>query len=116
MSNQNKNLFLETESGEIKKIEVDINQDGQIDIAVAAKSADVVVWYQNNGSGSSWTKHEIASDYDCAMSVFPSDIDADGDWDILSVKKLQEAGVTIPHILAYVLGHHYLNEEYQLQY
>jgi len=33
--------------------DVDINQDGQIDIAVAAKSADVVVWYQNNGSGSS---------------------------------------------------------------
>ncbi len=30
---------------------------------------------------------------------------------ILSVKKLQQAKMTVPHILAYILGHHYLNEQ-----
>ena len=72
-------------------IALDINEDGQIDVAGAAKVDNQVVWYSNDSLGTSWTKTVIVSDYSGANSVYPYDFDEDGDWDILSAAKTEEA-------------------------
>ncbi len=64
---------------------VDLDQDGDMDILVAHYSADGLVFYENtDGSGTSWTAHEIIASWGAARSVHAADIDGDGDLDIVS--------------------------------
>ena len=45
----------------------------------------ILAWYENNnGDASSWTATDIATNADSARSVFATDMDGDGDMDILS--------------------------------
>ena len=42
-------------------------------------------WYENDGAANpSWTKSVIDSSLDAALSVYPADLDGDGDLDIVS--------------------------------
>ncbi|MFH0976491.1 MAG: FG-GAP-like repeat-containing protein [Spirochaetota bacterium] len=68
----------------------DVNHDGFMDIVASLYSKDEIVWWENDGTprddaggdGKSWTKHEVASNFIRACSVYACDIDGDGDIDI----------------------------------
>jgi len=63
----------------------DMDNDGDMDIVSASEDDDTIAWYENNnGDGSSWTAVDIDTNADGACSVFLSDMDNDGDMDIVS--------------------------------
>jgi hypothetical protein len=62
----------------------DIDGDGDTDILGAASLGWDITWWENSdGSGNSWIEHSINSNYNWAFSVYASDIDDDGDTDVL---------------------------------
>ena len=60
---------------------IDLDDDNDIDVLGAAMTADIIAWWENDGSGN-FTKHIIAS-FDGATSVFAIDLDNDNDVDVL---------------------------------
>lgn len=63
----------------------DVDGDGDIDVLAAASAVYVnMSWWENTNSiGTSWTEHPIDKDFPQATSVYASDIDGDGDTDVL---------------------------------
>jgi len=62
----------------------DVDGDGDADVIGAAYYSDEIAWWENtDGTGSSWIKHTIDSEFDGAISVYSNDIDGDGDSDVL---------------------------------
>ena len=62
----------------------DINSDGNTDILGSALYGDDIYWWENtDGSGMAWTRYVITEDFDGAWSVCSSDLDGDGDADVL---------------------------------
>ncbi len=62
----------------------DIDGDGDMDVLGASSHLDAIAWWENtNGSGTSWVKHTVDSDFDGASSAYAVDIDGDGDVDII---------------------------------
>ena len=63
---------------------VDINGDGNMDVAVAAWLDDkVIAYYGSGGSEPEWTAQELDSSIDGAHGVRACDIDSDGDMDVI---------------------------------
>ncbi|MCA9933450.1 MAG: VCBS repeat-containing protein [Anaerolineales bacterium] len=63
----------------------DIDQDGDLDVVGTASQDDIVVWWENtSGTGITWTEHLIDASFGGASSVFATDLDADGDTDVLA--------------------------------
>ncbi|MEC7280042.1 MAG: FG-GAP-like repeat-containing protein, partial [Candidatus Thermoplasmatota archaeon] len=63
----------------------DMDGDGDLDIVAASAGDDTIAWYENDGAANpSWTKSVIDSSLDAALSVYPADLDGDGDLDIVS--------------------------------
>ena len=70
----------------------DFDNDGDLDVVSAALEGGEVAWWENNGS-QSFTKQEIsgAGNTPAARSVFPADVDRDGDTDVIvSVRDANE--------------------------
>ena len=68
---------------------VDVDGDGDIDILSASRDDDKIAWYENNptspGSPPSFTEHVIIERHNGGeISVFATDLDGDGDTDVLS--------------------------------
>ncbi len=61
---------------------VDIDGDGDKDIAAAGYSCSTVSWWRNAG-GTSWTEVVIDSGFPSCLAICPGDFDGDGDWDIV---------------------------------
>lgn len=62
----------------------DVDGDGDVDIVGAAEREDQVAWWENTaGDGNTWTKHVVDDFFDQANSVHATDVDGDGDMDIL---------------------------------
>ncbi len=62
----------------------DVDGDGDIDILGAAYFGDDITWWENtNGAGTSWTEHTVDGSFDGAYSVYATDVDGDGDLDVL---------------------------------
>ena len=59
----------------------DFDSDGDEDVVACSVSSDTVNWYENDGQGT-WTTHSISTTLNAAV-VVASDLDADGDIDIL---------------------------------
>lgn len=63
----------------------DIDGDGFTDVLGAARFADDITWWENSDTdpGIYWTSHTVDDSFNGAMSVYATDIDGDGDTDIL---------------------------------
>ena len=65
----------------------DIDNDGDMDVTSAAEGATGsmadVAWYENDGSGQTWTKHTISTDLAKARCLYIEDIDNNGYMDVL---------------------------------
>jgi len=62
----------------------DIDGDGDADVLGAAMEGDEIAWWENaDAAATLWIKHSIISNFDGAVSVHTSDIDGDGDLDVL---------------------------------
>ncbi len=64
----------------------DLDDDGDLDLAVVAGSADTVVWYGNDGTPAvgEWTRHRTDNgEADSPRDVALADLDRDGDLDTL---------------------------------
>jgi subtilisin family serine protease len=62
---------------------IDLDKDGDIDIASASSTDDKICWFRNNGS-QSFTEVPIINTADNAIDLEAGDIDADGDIDLVS--------------------------------
>ena len=64
---------------------IDIDGDGDVDSISASTNDDTIAWLENeNGDGSSWTKHVISTIPNSPRSVWGGDVDGDGDVDVMS--------------------------------
>ena len=62
----------------------DVDGDGDADVLGAAAIADDITWWENtDGTGTSWTEHTVDGNFDGAASVYSTDVDGDGDADVL---------------------------------
>ena len=69
----------------------DINGDGDMDVLGAAYIDDDITWWENaDGLGTSWIEHIVEGDFNGAWSVYASDVDDDGDMDILGAAPMAD--------------------------
>jgi len=62
----------------------DMDNDGDNDVLGSAWMVDEIAWWRNDGGNPvQWTKQTIGENFDGAESVFATDIDDDGDVDVL---------------------------------
>jgi hypothetical protein len=72
----------------------DLNNDGKMDLIIAFYNADLVAWYKNDGSNPiEWRKDTIDNSYDGPMTVEASDINGDGQLDV--VCRIYNSGETV---------------------
>ena len=63
----------------------DVDSDGDLDIIIASNLDDKVTWFENlDGLGNFGSEHIISSTSQTPASVYFSDIDGDGDGDVVS--------------------------------
>jgi len=64
----------------------DIDGDGDLDVVTASQTNDTIEWHENLvGDGSSWVSATVSTAADSARAVAASDLDRDGDVDIVAV-------------------------------
>ncbi|MCK5842002.1 MAG: VCBS repeat-containing protein, partial [Candidatus Sabulitectum sp.] len=62
----------------------DVDGDGDVDVLGAAFDDNEIIWWENtNGTGTSWIEHLVDGDFNAACSVYATDVDGDGDVDVL---------------------------------
>ncbi|GBE29892.1 hypothetical protein BMS3Bbin04_00915 [bacterium BMS3Bbin04] len=70
---------------------IDVDGDGDCDVLGAAEQADDITWWENvDGDGLNWAEHLVDGSFTFAASVFGTDVDADGDTDIIGAAFLAD--------------------------
>jgi hypothetical protein len=70
----------------------DVDSDGDMDILSASFSDDTIAWYENlNGDGSFSSARVISSSVDGAIHTHATDLDGDGDVDVVAAAHLANA-------------------------
>ena len=81
----------------------DLDGDGDTDVLSASRFDDKIAWYENDGgSPATFTERVISTSADDAFSVFATDLDGDGDTDVLSAShhdKQCRVGLADRHLL-----------------
>jgi hypothetical protein len=71
--------------GPVHVIAIDMDDDGDMDVLISASWGDKIAWFENtNGGGNFGTLQVISDSVDGPRSVFATDLDGDGDTDVLS--------------------------------
>ena len=71
-------------TGAWSALAADIDGDGDGDVIGISYSQDDVAWWENtDGTGTAWTVHTLNDNYNGATSVCVTDVDGDGDTDVL---------------------------------
>ncbi|MEM1180734.1 MAG: FG-GAP-like repeat-containing protein [Acidobacteriota bacterium] len=71
--------------GAIFVVIADVDGDGDPDVLGAARDANDISWFENTaGDASAWAERSIDDDFDRPFSVYASDLDADGDLDVVA--------------------------------
>jgi len=79
-------------NGATSVIAADLDGDGDLDVASASRFDDKIAWYRNtHGDGSSWRENVVSRVADGAAAVIASDLDGDGDLDLLSASRGSDA-------------------------
>ena len=71
----------------------DFDGDGDMDILGASRDGsniDITWWENIDGSGTSWTENTVDGDFAGASSVYASDLDDDGDMDVLGAARYDD--------------------------
>jgi len=69
----------------------DVDGDGDVDVLSASRDDDKIAWYENDGgSPPAFTSHVIVTNADGAWSVYATDVDGDGDVDVLSASRYDD--------------------------
>ncbi len=64
---------------------MDVDGDGHMDVLSASANDGTIAWYESDGgSPPNFTEHLISTSADFPVSVFATDLDGDGDTDVLS--------------------------------
>ena len=74
-------------NGAISTYPVDLDRDGDIDVAAAGNGANTVLWYEIVGDPTvqaNWTQRNIDANFNAPNYITASDLDGDGDFDILA--------------------------------
>lgn len=86
---------------------VDMDRDGDPDIVMAfGMAADEapseilpvvgqIVWYENLGKGAAWKKHIIQQPFPQGFEAFASDLDGDGDVDVVATGWHKGSGIAL---------------------
>lgn len=62
----------------------DVDSDGDTDVLGAASLGWAITWWENiDGDGNIWMEHSVADNFNYAFAVHASDLEGDGDVDIL---------------------------------
>lgn len=78
-------IFIDTPNGATSTYAVDIDGDNDMDIISASRDDNCIAWYENkDGLGDFGSLKIISNEANWAVSVFATDIDGDGDMDVLS--------------------------------
>ena len=71
---------------------VDVDGDGDIDAVGASFNSDQISWWENvDSTGTVWNEHVVSNTFNGARTVFASDVDGDGDTDVLGAASLDWA-------------------------
>ncbi|WP_330204338.1 FG-GAP-like repeat-containing protein [Cyanobacterium sp. DS4] len=66
----------------------DMDRDGDIDIVTAENGSDnVVIWYNTNGQGTSWSNRKLADSFNGATDLYIADFGTDGWVDIVGASE-----------------------------
>jgi Secretion system C-terminal sorting domain/FG-GAP-like repeat len=69
----------------------DMDSDGDIDVLGAANNSDDIKWWENvDGSGLNWIEHEVDGSFNGPECVYATDVDGDGDTDVLGAAQYGE--------------------------
>jgi FG-GAP-like repeat/Secretion system C-terminal sorting domain len=86
--NTNQNIISTNVEGAVTVYATDIDGDGDMDVFSASGWDNKIVWYENtDGQGSFGTQQIITTNAAGAFSVYATDIDGDGDMDVLSASR-----------------------------
>ncbi len=73
----------------------DIDGDGDCDILAAAVYDSDMIWLENrDGLGTDWLRVTIDASFDSAMMIYTTDLDGDGDSDVIGTRDFSGTGMS----------------------
>ena len=63
-------------------VDVDLDSDGDVDLVVVTSDSQLA-WYENQGAGRDWQRHEVENESVAFINAAIGDVDGDGDVDIV---------------------------------